>query len=70
MDIQMPEMNGRDATARSESWIIKDAKTIPIFAPRADAFVEDQWLSIASGMNGHFQNRSISRRFGRKSDGR
>lgn len=26
MDIQMPEMNGRDAAARSESWIIKTRK--------------------------------------------
>lgn len=69
MDIQMPEMNGRDAARAIRKLDHKDAKTIPIFALSADAFVEDQRLSIASGMNGIFQSRSISRRFGRKSDG-
>ena len=54
MDIQMPEMNGRDATRAIRKLDHKDAKTIPIFALSADAFVEDQRLSIASGMNGHF----------------
>ena len=54
MDIQMPEMNGRDAARAIRKLDHKDAKTIPIFALSADAFVEDQRLSIASGMNGHF----------------
>lgn len=54
MDIQMPEMNGRDAARAIRNLDHKDAKTIPIFALSADAFVEDQRLSIASGMNGHF----------------
>ena len=54
LDIQMPEMNGRDAARAIRKLDHKDAKTIPIFALSADAFVEDQRLSIASGMNGHF----------------
>lgn len=31
-----------------------DAKTVLMFALSADAFVEDEWLSAESGMNGHF----------------
>ena len=31
-----------------------DATLIPIFALSADAFVEDERLSIESGMNGHY----------------
>lgn len=55
MDVQMPVMNGRDA-ARAIRHIAErsDAKTIPIFALSADAFVEDERLSIESGMNGHY----------------
>ncbi len=55
MDVQMPVMNGRDA-ARAIRWIQKrpDAAQIPIFALSADAFVEDERLSIESGMNGHY----------------
>lgn len=55
MDIQMPVMNGRDA-ARTIRQIQgrSDAAQIPIFALSADAFVEDERLSIESGMNGHF----------------
>lgn len=54
MDIQMPEMNGRDAAKAIRNLDHPDAKRIPIFALSADAFVEDQRLSIACGMNGHF----------------
>ena len=54
MDIQMPEMNGREAASAIRKLDHPDAKSIPIFALSADAFVEDQRLSIASGMNGHF----------------
>ena len=55
MDVQMPVMNGRDA-ARTIRHLTNrpDAKTIPIFALSADAFVEDERLSIESGMNGHY----------------
>ena len=54
MDVQMPVMNGRDATKTIRKLYRPDAKTIPIFALSADAFVEDERLSLESGMNGHY----------------
>ena len=54
MDVQMPEMDGRTAARTIRALDRTDAKTIPIFALSADAFVEDERLSIQSGMNGHF----------------
>ena len=54
MDVQMPVMNGRDAARTIRKLHRPDAKTIPIFALSADAFVEDERLSIESGMNGHY----------------
>ena len=54
MDVQMPEMDGRTAARTIRALDRADAKTIPIFALSADAFVEDERLSIQSGMNGHF----------------
>ena len=54
MDIQMPEMDGREATKTIRSIQRPDAKEILIFALSADAFVEDQRYSAEIGMNGHF----------------
>ncbi len=54
MDIQMPVYDGREATRRIRAMDREDAKRIPIFALSADAFVEDERLSIEAGMNGHF----------------
>ncbi len=54
MDVQMPVMDGRTAARTIRSLKREDAKDIPIFALSADAFVEDERLSIESGMNGHF----------------
>lgn len=55
MDVQMPVMNGRDAAKAIRRIDNRpDAATIPIFALSADAFVEDERLSIESGMNGHY----------------
>lgn len=54
MDVQMPVMNGRDAARTIRKVNRPDAATIPIFALSADAFVEDERLSIESGMNGHY----------------
>lgn len=54
MDIQMPLMDGRSATRQIRGMDRVDAKTIPIFALSADAFVEDERLSAEAGMNGHF----------------
>ena len=54
MDIQMPVMNGREATETIRLLERPDARTIPIFGLSADAFVEDERKSIACGMNGHY----------------
>lgn len=54
MDIQMPVMNGYMAAKKIRSLDRKDAKTIPIWAMTADAFVEDIEKAKAIGMNGHF----------------
>jgi len=53
MDIQMPVMNGWEATAVIRGMEREDAKTIPIYALSADAFVEDKRRSVEIGMNGH-----------------
>ena len=53
MDVQMPVMNGLEATARLRSLQRPDAKTIPIIAMTANAFVEDVKKSLEAGMNAH-----------------
>lgn len=52
MDIQMPEMDGWEATKTIRQMNRNDAD-IPIIAMTANAFIEDQRHSIAVGMNGH-----------------
>ena len=54
MDIQMPVLDGRKATRKIRAMKRVDAKIIPIFGLSADAFVEDERLSIECGMNGHY----------------
>ena len=54
MDVQMPVMDGRTAAKTIRALHRPDAKSILIFALSADAFVEDERLSIESGMNGHY----------------
>lgn len=54
MDIQMPVMNGREATEKIRLLDRSDAQTVLIFGLSADAFVEDERKSIACGMNGHY----------------
>lgn len=53
MDVQMPEMNGLDATrsirALEDPW----ASSIPIIAMTADAFSENVAECMNAGMNGH-----------------
>ncbi|MCI9185182.1 MAG: response regulator [Lachnospiraceae bacterium] len=53
MDIQMPVMNGWEATAAIRGLDREDAAAIPIYALSADAFVEDKRRSVSIGMNGH-----------------
>ncbi len=54
MDVQMPVMDGRTAARTIRAMERPDAKSILIFALSADAFVEDERLSVESGMNGHY----------------
>lgn len=54
MDVQMPVMDGREAARTIRSMDRADAGEILIFALSADAFVEDERMSIESGMNGHY----------------
>jgi len=53
MDIQMPIMNGYDATVAIRKLSRGDAARIPIIAMTANAFAEDIQRSKASGMNEH-----------------
>ena len=53
MDIQMPVMNGYEATKAIRKSSHKLAKTIPIIAMTANAFSEDIQHSLAAGMNAH-----------------
>ena len=53
MDIQMPVMNGYEATKAIRKSSHELAKTIPIIAMTANAFSEDIHHSLASGMNAH-----------------
>ena len=53
MDIQMPEMNGLDATRRIRALDDPWASSIPIIAMTADAFSENVTECLDAGMNGH-----------------
>ena len=53
MDVMMPVMNGYEATRKIRSLNRLDAKTIPIIAMTANAFVEDVEESRNAGMNEH-----------------
>lgn len=54
MDVQMPVMDGREASRQIRKLNRPDASKILIFGLSADAFVEDERLSLESGMNGHY----------------
>ncbi len=53
MDVQMPVMNGYDATKAIRRSSHELAKKIPIIAMTANAFSEDIQHSLAAGMNAH-----------------
>ena len=53
MDIQMPVMDGCEATRQIRHLNREDAKTIPILAATANAFTEDIALTKKAGMNAH-----------------
>jgi len=53
MDVQMPEMDGYEATRRIRASGLHRAADIPIVAMTANVFREDIEKCLASGMNDH-----------------
>lgn len=53
MDVQMPVMNGYEATRAIRALKRKDAEEIPIIAMTANAFAEDEKEALNAGMNVH-----------------
>ena len=53
MDVQMPVMNGHEATRAIRAMEREDAKQIPIIAMTANAFAEDEKAALDAGMNAH-----------------
>ena len=53
MDIQMPVMDGYEATRQIRGMDREDVGGIPIFALSANALAEDVQNSLEAGMNGH-----------------
>ena len=53
MDVQMPVMNGYEATKAIRAMERKDVKNLPIIAMTANAMEEDKETALKSGMNAH-----------------
>ncbi len=53
MDVQMPVLNGHDATRKIRASGHPGTDTLPIIAMTANAFSEDVTLAQEAGMNGH-----------------
>ena len=53
MDVQMPVMDGYEATRTIRSLPRQDVKSLPIIAMTANAMDEDKENALKSGMNAH-----------------
>ena len=53
MDIQMPIMDGYEATRKIRAFTNKELANVPIIAMTANAFAEDRKHAFEAGMNGH-----------------
>jgi CheY-like chemotaxis protein len=53
MDIQMPVMDGYEATRAIRALESPEARSLPIIAMSANAYDEDIRASLDSGMNAH-----------------
>ena len=53
MDVMMPYMNGLEATKQIRALEREDAKTVPIIAMTANAFVEDKKQALEAGMTNY-----------------
>lgn len=53
MDVQMPVMNGYEATRAIRAMAREDARSIPIIAMTANAFAEDEKAALDAGMDAH-----------------
>ena len=53
MDIQMPGIDGYEATRQIRAMADARKANIPIFAMTANAFEEDRQNALNAGMNGH-----------------
>ncbi len=53
MDVQMPVMDGYEATRTIRRFQDKDKRMIPVIAMTANVFEEDKEKAYQSGMNGH-----------------
>ncbi|MDR0653257.1 MAG: response regulator, partial [Synergistaceae bacterium] len=53
MDVQMPEVDGYEATRRIRALDASQAKKVPIVAMTANVFREDVAKCLAAGMNDH-----------------
>ena len=80
MDVQMPVMNGYEATRRIRAGSHPEAGTVPIAAMTANTFAEDVHNALDAGMDGHLAKpidmdavrelvgRLLSRRDGNKAE--
>ena len=53
MDVQMPEMDGLQATAAIRKGELKSGKHVPIIAMTAHAMAGDKELCLEAGMDGY-----------------